>query len=202
MLRRNEHGNRHFQRALWETLSGEHPSGHSPRLNIDRYILERRELSLGASGIGPVQRCSLLTRSSPRSRNRALFPRSRGRYRRLPRHPNHHGRRPRLPPITPDRERPITTTQGEEMPQRRTSEQPSTASGLYVLDVSTARPWLPACNIMRLAKLHHYAVPEREEGFLESRWPAQTDADDCRKTEWGSILFHFSEQHRVLVCAR
>lgn len=30
-------------------------------------------------------------------------------------------------------------------------------------------------------------------GFLEmeSRWPAQTDADDCRKTEWGFHLFSF-----------
>lgn len=101
--------------------------------------------------------------------------------------PPRESRRPRCPPIRPDGKRPISfphhNARGKIMAALRSCW--SVCLGW----VWTARPCLFSMQHHVQGKVASFRGPG--EGFLESRWPAQTDADDCRKTEWGSHPFSF-----------
>lgn len=177
------------------------PSPRLPSSSADTFW--NVETFLGASGIGHVQRCANQVQPAVHS---------------------HHVSAPWFPAgivivVSPG----IRTTTGEsasEMPadysgweatyqlltpRQKRRDVATLPPGVYVSD-GFGRPGLafPACNIMSQGKVASLRGPG--EGFLESRGPAQTDAESrmtAERRSGGSILFHFSEQHCVsLVCAR
>lgn len=177
------------------------PSPRLPSSSADTFW--NVETFLGASGIGHVQRCANQVQPAVHS---------------------HPVSAPWFPAgivivVSPG----IRTTTGES-----TSEMPADYSGweatyqlltprqkskrrrntpswcVWLGWVWTARPCLSSMQHHVQGKVASLRGPG--EGFLESRGPAQTDAESrmtAERRSGGSILFHFSEQHCVsLVCAR